>query len=598
MALGISGKQKQQEARPIDPHELITTAQVEMIRKALIDTHADLVVRGMMDRAVRDQLEDIVAKDYTADTKGNPEIVKYVVRETIGTGVIEEILQDKSVTDINYNGKELIIESNDRKTVFDSSFQITEDYILRLVNKFASANDKEFTSKHPIFDGRFENVRINAVHSQNTAPESGTTMSLRVVRPRLALTEKNFDAFAPLFVLDLLGSAVKTRANMVISGTTGTGKTELHKLMSKYVPFTDRIILIEDTPETFMKQMFPEKDIYSWVTSESVSTTDLVKAAMRNHGAWVMVTETRSQEAYEMISAVLSGHSIITSLHAINARAIPSRLVNMAKMGYDVSEESLLDDIRRHFQFGIHIKKVRYQGQVVRYLSEIVEFNPDGERTVFKQRFVDGVYRFETFELSEEFIEMMEDQGVTVDWPEPFRAERVVDFKDLPYETRIPLDTTGRPDHAALEKMGTTLGILMGRERPAWDSSDADSEPLEYNVTREGYMVPDFNNAGGDNIVNRKVESAKKRVLESEKRSYKKNRQTQAVDDDLEDDLQRILDAVKEVPDDTTNKPVIPPSYHNRPKVRRKSIDELQQKPKSTQELIDATRKSLMDQDV
>lgn len=472
MPLGNIAKKKLTETVTVEPHDLISPTEVEQIRKSLIESHAELVVQGMLDDDVRERLERIVRRDFKPATKGNPDVISYVVRETIGTGVIEEILRDESITDIGYNGTELIIESNDKKEIFVSNFEVTENYIIRLVNKFANANNRDFTSKSPIFDGRFRNVRINAVHSQNTAPESGTTMSLRVVRPRLALTKDNFEGFAPMFMYDFFRAATLTKANMVIAGTTGTGKTELHKLISGFIPFDDRILLIEDTPETFMKEMFPDKDVYSWVTSEGVGVTHLIKAGLRNHPVWIMVTETRGSEAYEMVQAVLSGHSIITSLHATSARAIPSRFVNMAKMGYQFSEETLTEDIRRYFHFGIHIKKAKYKNHIIRYLAEVIAFNPAGDKTVFKQRFVDGVFYFETYDLPDEFKEAMEEASVTLDYPSNFKSERPFDPKHATFQATIPLDQTGRPDYEKIKEMGTTLEALMGREKEKQSASD------------------------------------------------------------------------------------------------------------------------------
>jgi len=476
MVLGSLGKKHKQNNssrhQTVEAHELISYAEVEQIRKALINSHAELVVQGMLDADVREQLESIVRREFKHVTRGNDDVIAYVVRETIGTGVVEEILQDTSITDVGYNGSELIVESNDSKITYNTNFEITDDYIIRLVNKFANANNKEFTAKNPIFDGRFQHVRINAVHGQNTAPESGTTMALRVVRPRLALTEHNFDGFAPMFILDFFKAAVLAKANMVISGTTGTGKTELHKLISSNITFDDRILLIEDTPETFMKEMFPDKDIYSWVTSDRINVTTMIKAGLRNHPTWIMVTETRGSEAYEMIQAVLSGHSIITSLHATNARAIPARLVNMAKMGYTFSEEALIDDIRRYFHFGIHIKKVKYKGMVIRYLSEIIEFNPDGDTTVFKQRFVDGVFYFETFDVSQDFRDVLEEAMVTLDFPSHFKSERQLNPHTVPFQASIPIAKDGRPDFRKIKEMGTTLTALMQKHR----RDDAENE--------------------------------------------------------------------------------------------------------------------------
>jgi len=545
----LGRKREQQVQEKVEPHELITSTEVEQIRKALIETHADLVVQGMLDQDVRARLERIVKRDFKPATKDNPDVIEYVVRETIGTGVIEEILQDPSITDIGYNGKELIIETNDSKQRFDTNFEVSEAYIVRLVNKFANANNKEFTAKSPIFDGRFQNVRINAVHSQNTAPESGTTMALRVVRPRLALTKENFEGFAPMFMYDFFRGAAITKLNMVISGTTGTGKTELHKLISGFIPFDDRILLIEDTPETFMKEMFPGKDVYSWVTSDGVTVTMLIKAGLRNHPTWIMVTETRGSEAYEMIQAVLSGHSIITSLHATEARAIPSRFVNMAKMGYELSEEALKHDIRMYFDFGIHIRKAKYHGHVIRYLSEVIEFNPDGDKTVFKQRFVDGVFTFETFDVSQKFRDKLEESMIEMDFPANFKSERPYDpNKDAhTFESTIPLDPTGRPDYVKIKKMGTSLDILMGREKAALNLDD-DSERLEYMTNQDGYITPDVDASKSvSNAASRKINQAKRKVENDERARFRPTRtiaKPKQKPENVELDVDRILQGI------------------------------------------------------
>ena len=564
----------------IEPHELISSNEVELIRKSLISSHANLVVQGMLDKSSRVQLENVVKRDFNSATKGNPAVIAYVVREAIGTGVIEEILGDTSITDIGYNGSELVIETNDNKVIYDTNFEITDDYIVRLVNKFANSNNKEFTSKNPIFDGRFENVRINAVHSENTAPESGTTMSLRVVRPKLVLTDRNFEGFAPMFMYDFFRASAISKQNMVISGTTGTGKTELHKLIASFIPFDDRILLIEDTPETFLKEMFPEKDIYSWVTSENVGVTPLIKAGLRNNPDWIMVTETRGQEAYEMIQAVLSGHSIITSLHAVDARAIPSRFVNMAKMGYELSEEALIDDIKRYFNFGIHIKKVKYEGHVIRYLQEVVEFQPDGDKTIFKQRFLDGIFHFETFELTDEFKYVMEESGIELDFPSNFKSERPLDKSMTTFESTIPLDEDGRPDYAKIAEMGTTLGILMGTERAVYNPLD-DNEPLDYNVTKDGYIAPVEKTE--EDILKNEAEDKMNELKEKVKKKTTVIRRPEVVEyEPLNVDLQKIIEKVGVIVE-----PEIKPI--KRPVMKK-------EKKKTVQEILEEKRKLLHDE--
>lgn len=522
--LALIGKKTStiESAETISPQDLITPDELEQVRRSLNETHADLVVRGMLDKSVRERLESVVRKEHKHIHHNNESVVKYIVRETIGTGIVEELLHNNpKITDIGYNGTHLIIESNDEKIILDNDkYRITEDYIVRLISKFANVNKKDFTEKNPIFDGRFENVRINAVHTVNTAPESGTTMALRVVRPRLALTEKNFHQFAPLFVLDLIRVMALTKSNTIIAGITGTGKTEVHKLFSSFIPFNDRIVLIEDTPETFMKEMFKDKDIFSWVTSDRVNVTQLIKAGLRNHPIWMMVTETRGSEAYEMIQAVLSGHSIVTSLHAISASAIPARFVNMSKMGYQFDERALMEDIRRYFHFGLHIKKTKWKNRVVRYLSEIIWFDVDKDIHVFKQRFVNGIFRYEVGSLPEEFLMMMEESGLTSEDlrfpPSGFRGEMALDKEGLPYQFEIPIDETGRPDYKKIEQMGTTLEELLGHSEkkfvPIGEQSVVDKV-----TTKDGFLIPQSSvERVSTNNVDAKIRQVKQHVKQEQ----------------------------------------------------------------------------------
>lgn len=390
----------------MDPTQYISAKELENMRDNLIQSHAPLVIRGMLDPVARLELEAVIRVEFKEQVRGREFLVKYISRETVGTGVIEDILEnDPTITDIGYNGTDLIVESNDRKYIYTSDSNVDDAYIIRLVNKFAHANNRDFTQKNPIFDGKFENVRVNAMYGTNTT--SGVTMSLRIVRPQLALREETFFTFAPQYIFELFKSMVEVKANFVISGETGTGKTELQKMMAGFIPFSQRVVLIEDVAETFLKEMFADKDIYSWITSPDVTITDLVKASLRNNPRWILVSETRGLEAYEMIQAVLSGHHIITTLHAVNAGAIPTRLINMAKMGYTFDEHGLKQDILRYFDFGVHIVRDEYKGKTIRYLNELIYFDEFQNTTIFRQDYVDGKFICQVNDLPDAWLRLL-----------------------------------------------------------------------------------------------------------------------------------------------------------------------------------------------
>ncbi|HDR7320796.1 TPA: Flp pilus assembly complex ATPase component TadA [Bacillus toyonensis] len=405
--------------------------RLENIRNDLKNRHAELVIDALLKEEARQEIKRIIKKDYPAyfmdyDEDKVDDVIEYVVSELVGTGVIERLIKDRpDITDISYNGSHLIVESSDYKEIYkDNEHQITEQYITRLIQKFAHAVGKEFTPKNPIFDGVYGSIRINAVHSQNTTGNS--TMSLRIVRPKLALNEENFEMFAPKFIYEFFKIVMESRNSILISGETGTGKTELLKLLFSFVLFEHKAIMIEDVPETHVKPLFPAKDVLSWLTGNGVTVTDEIVAALRNNLRWLMISELRGKETYEMIQAVLSGHHVVTSLHSVDAETSPKRLVNMSKMGYQVDEKSLEEDIMRYFNFGFHIKRVVVKTndtsgnqikRIIRYLAKIVEYSVEGCEMVFEQKYRNGKFTYSTGTLSEEFYDKLAEIDLSYELP-------------------------------------------------------------------------------------------------------------------------------------------------------------------------------------
>lgn len=403
---------------------MISPEILQEIKDDLKRNHSELYLEAFVDLDARDVLKKVIAEKHKT-ILSKDERLNYVVSEIVGLGVIDDIItKDKSVTDVSFNGTDLIVETPFEKYIHEAD--VDESYIIKIIQKFANAVGKEFTPKSPILDAALNNLRINAVHK--TVSIYGTTMSIRVTRPKLALNHDNFDSFAPVEILNLLESAVKVGSNIVISGEVGTGKTELQKFLTSFTPFEDKIGWIEDVAEGHVKELFPDKDIMSWLVTPGTSISTLIKAMLRNNPRWINVTETRDEAAYEMIQAVLSGHSIITTTHTVNARAIPTRFVNMAKMGYEVDEKSLERDIYRYFHLGIHVKKKRINGVMRRYLSEIVYFLEDGTcQSIFEVVEENNRHIYKVGELPEEFKKMLKEYGLVINELDLSIKEKIFD---------------------------------------------------------------------------------------------------------------------------------------------------------------------------
>ena len=377
--------------------------------------YSEIYVRALAPGGDPNTIEKLIRDDNhfkRFSSYDNQEIAHKYAAELAGLGVIQTLLDESSkpghdrITDIGFNGRFLTVETNSRKFTYGNKPgqpKIDKSYIAKLIARFAQREGTDgtaFTKEQPLFNGANDAnyLRISANH-EATAP-FGSTLSVRVASPNLALNKDNFNTMAPmnrnLNVYHLLKILVECHANIMISAETGAGKTELQKMLVGFMKPADRIISIEDVNEMHLPDLYPDLDIFAWNTITSptgkggISISDLVKQALRNNPKWILVAETRGAEAYEMFQSVLSDHAIITTLHAISNESVPSRFIGMSKMGFEIDEESTERDFLRYMHIGIHLTRKEINGHIIRYIDEIAEFvpldvNPRGVNVLFKQ---------------------------------------------------------------------------------------------------------------------------------------------------------------------------------------------------------------------
>src|SRR5690606_4660651 len=129
----------------------------------------------------------------------------------------------------------------------------------------------------------------------------------------------------------------KAESNIIIAGRTGSGKTETQKMLVGSIENDKVIALIEDTRDSHIKTLYPDKFIYSWQTllseerEKKITMSELVKASLRSNPDWIIISETRGAEAADILDSVKTDHAIITTIHAKGAMNIPARLVPMVR---------------------------------------------------------------------------------------------------------------------------------------------------------------------------------------------------------------------------------------------------------------------------
>jgi len=125
---------------------------------------------------------------------------------------------------------------------------------------------------------------------------------------------------------EVIRAAVAKRANIVIAGGTGSGKTTLaNAILAEMVSFSpeDRLIILEDTAEIRCEA----DNAVSLHTSELVDMSRLLKSTMRLRPDRIIVGEVRDGAALTLLKAWNTGHpGGVATVHANSARMALQRL--------------------------------------------------------------------------------------------------------------------------------------------------------------------------------------------------------------------------------------------------------------------------------
>lgn len=297
-----------------------------------------------------------------------PNAVQELASYIDGAGIVDRWLDDPGVTDILINGPGAIWIEKDGRLLSTGVELDAEDVRALAVRLMTIARIRADPSR-PIADGRLpDGSRLHIV--MLPVARAGPLISIRRF-PRRCL---QLDDLRTAGAIDeeqerVLLSAVRDRSSIVVSGATGAGKTTLVNALLSLVPPTERVVIVEETPE-----LHPScAHVVSLVTREAnaegegrVELSDLVRAALRMRPDRLVVGEVRGPEAFHALGALASGHSgSLLTVHAERGGAL-RRLAYLASLARpSLSQNRLERDFRSCFDLVVHLEREEGRRRVV-----------------------------------------------------------------------------------------------------------------------------------------------------------------------------------------------------------------------------------------
>lgn len=333
------------------------------------------------------------------------EAVSKYLNEVFGFGPLEEMISDEGITEIMVNGSNSLYYEKEgclyrAKDAFSDDAQV-----YALIDKIVGPLGKRIDESAPIVNARLEQGhRVNAIIPPLAI--DGPVVTIRKFRQHAFSLEemRELGSFDGL-VDKLLRWAVLRRCNIAVSGGTGSGKTTLLNALSAVIPFTERIVTIEDSAELrFTEHPHVVRLEARQRNAEGigeVTIRDLVVNSLRMRPDRIVVGECRGEEALDMLQAMSTGHDgSLTTLHSNSPAEAVSRLTTMVRYGAELPLEAIESQIANAID--LVVQTTRYpDGR--RGICEIsgYEWNKASSsccvRCFFKQSLVTGIREWKSF---------------------------------------------------------------------------------------------------------------------------------------------------------------------------------------------------------
>lgn len=296
-----------------------------------------------------------------------------------GLGIIEELLEDESVTEIMVNGlHNVFVERKGKIEKINGGF-MSESRLNDVIQQIVGKANKRVNESSPIVDTRLDDgSRVNVVLPPIAI--DGAVVTIRKF-PKDSITISDLIQWESITkeAADFLKCLVEAGYNIFVSGGTGSGKTTFLNVLSNFIPENERVITIEDSAELQLRSV---ENIIRMETrqansdgSKEVTIRDLIKTSLRMRPDRIIVGEVRGGETLDMLQAMNTGHDgSMSTGHANSPRDMLTRLETMVLMGIDIPLLAIRSQIASALDVIVHLGRLRDKSRKVVEIDEVKDF--------------------------------------------------------------------------------------------------------------------------------------------------------------------------------------------------------------------------------
>lgn len=391
------------------------------------DPKAQIILKEQTKKVVVELLGKEDTKGILNTREDMNQIVKEILDEALGLGPLEDLLRDKSISEVMVVGPYKIYYEQGGKLKLSEITFTNDRQVLNVIERIVAPIGRRIDEKTPYVDARLKDgSRVHAIIPPSSI--DGCTITIRKF-PEKRLTYKDLVKFGSMTenMADFLRIAVEAHRNIIVSGGTGSGKTTLINVLGGFIQSNERIITCEDSAEL----NFPQEHIVRLETRPpslegdgAIDIRCLVKQTLRMRPDRIVVGECRGGETLDMLQAMGTGHDgSMTTVHSNNPRECIGRLETLVQYaGTSISPRAIKEMIANAVHMIIQQSRLDDGSRRVMYITEIAGMQGDTvilqDIFLFIQKEIDKngkiLGEFQATGFIPKFIEVLERKGYNV----------------------------------------------------------------------------------------------------------------------------------------------------------------------------------------
>ena len=299
------------------------------------------------------------------------------IDDLLGFGLLQEFLDDPSVTEVMVNGPDLVfIESNGTIRKTTRTFE-SDEQLRRVIDRMVRTSGRRVDQSSPMVDARLpDGSRLNVILPPLSV--DGASVTIRKFTSSWLTTDDlvTQGSLSPE-AADFLEKAVQAKLNILVSGGTGTGKTTILNILSSFIGRAERVVTIEDAVELSLHLPNLVRLESRPANSEGageVDIRDLVRNSLRMRPDRIVVGEVRGSETIDMLQAMNTGHEgSLSTVHANSPRDALRRLETMVLLGgVELPLRAIREQVASSIDLIVHLVRDTMGRRFISTVTEVV----------------------------------------------------------------------------------------------------------------------------------------------------------------------------------------------------------------------------------